>query len=254
MNAHKPRWQLKNMAKDKLRGNYSEAVLITFLYGLFLIAANVLDTFVMCSFSESDNPLLSVLLADITPTGYLLSIGISVLTGILLNLLKAGMNLFYLNLACGQQYSMKDLLHAFRNQPGKFALISLVLVLIQFFCSLPGYACNYFYLLNPSEQWMSLFYICSFVGQLVALPAVLGLSQCLRLLLDYPSLTASEALRKGWQLMNGHKARLFVLMLSFVPLQIVTAFTLGIGYLWLTPYMTLTYTLFYLDLMENQNL
>ncbi len=254
MKHYKQRWQLKNNAKEKLSGQYSEAVLLTMVYGLLMIAATLLDTFVMCSFSGEDDLLLKMLFAETTPVGYLASLAVSLPIGILTNLLKAGISLFYLSMACGQPYAIKDLFYAFKNQPGKYGLISLVLLFTQFFCSLPGYACNYFYLLHPSDQWMSLSQICSFVGQLVALPITMGFSQCFRLLLDYPSLSATDALRKGWQLMNGHKLRLFVLTFSFLPLQILAIFTCGIGFLWLAPYMNMTYTLFYLDLIEPQDI
>lgn len=252
MKQYKQRWQLKNAAKDKLIGNYSEAVLLTMVYGVFLIANSVINTFVMCYSPDNENLLLSMLFAEITPSGYLTGLGISLIIGILLNMLKAGVNLFYLNIACGQNYSIRNLFQAFREHPGKYLLVSLVMLLVQFFFSLPGYACDYFYLLNASDQWMMLSYICRIVGQIVVLPFTLAWAQSFRLLLDYPSMSAVGALRKSWQLMRGHKSRLFVLQLSFLPLELAAIFTMGIGYLWLSPYINMTYTLFYLDLMNPQ--
>ncbi len=250
MNQYKKRWQLKNAAKDKLVGNYSEAVLLTMIYGVFLIANSVINTVVMYYSPDKENVLRSILLAEITPTGYVMGLGISLVLGILLNMLKAGVSLFYLNMACGQTYSIRDLFQAFREHPSKYLLVSLVILLVQFFFSLPGYACDYFYLLNPSDQWMVLSYICRIVGQIIVLPFTLAWAQSFRLLLDYPSMSAVGALRKSWQLMKGHKGRLFVLQLSFLPLEIAAIFTIGIGYLWLSPYINMTYTLFYLDLMN----
>ncbi|MBR5248935.1 MAG: DUF975 family protein [Lachnospiraceae bacterium] len=252
MNQYKKRWQLKNAAKDKLVGNYSEAVLLTMIYGVFLIANSVINTFVMYYSPDKENVLLSILLAEITPTGYVMGLGISLVLGILLNMLKAGVSLFYLNMACGQSYSIRDLFQAFREHPSKYLLVSLVILLVQFFFALPGYACDYFYLMNPSDQWMVLSYICRIVGQIIVLPFTLAWAQSFRLLLDYPSVSAVEALRKSRQLMKGHKGRLFVLQLSFLPLEIAAIFTIGIGYLWLSPYINMTYTLFYLDLMNPQ--
>ena len=34
---------------------------------------------------------------------------------------------------------------------------------------------------------------------------------------------------------------------------IACGLTLGIGYLWLAPYQNMTYTMFYLELMEKKN-
>ncbi len=245
-------WQLKNAAKDKLTGNYSEAVLLTMIYGLFLIANYVINAIALCYSPENENLLLSIFLAEYTPYGLLISRIISFVTGIFLNMLGAGIALFYLNIACSQTYSIKDLFHGFREKPIHYLTISLVMALVQFFFSLPGYACDYFYLANPSDQWMILSYVCQLVGQLVSLTFVLAWAQSFRLLLDYPTLSGIAALRKSWQLMRGHKKRLFVLQLSFLPLDLAASFTCGVGYLWLSPYKNMSYTLFYLDLMNPQ--
>lgn len=250
MSYYKKRWQLKNKAKDSLKGKYSEAILITAVYGAFLIADYLVSSIVMCSSGNTRDTLIRMLSMEATTSGYLTSLGISFLTSILLSALTAGISLFYLNLACGQPFSLRDLFVSFREQPGKYLLLSLVQTLISFFFSIPGYACDFFYLIQPSAQWMLLSYVCQLVGQLVSLPIVLGLSQCYRLLLDYPSLSVKEVLIRSFRLMKGHKGRLFVLELSFLPLEIAAIFTCGIGYLWLSPYMNMTYTYFYLDLMN----
>ena len=117
MNEYKKRWQLKNLAKDRLTGNYSEAVLLTLIYGVLAIANSVLNTVLMCS-ASGESTLMRVLFMQITPSGYLISLGVSFLTSILFSLLQVGMAFFYLNIACKQPYSLKDLFIAFREQPG----------------------------------------------------------------------------------------------------------------------------------------
>ena len=77
MKHYKQRWQLKNNAKEKLSGQYSEAVLLTMVYGLLMLAATLLDTFVMCSFSGEGDLLLKMLFAETTPVGYLVSTAVS---------------------------------------------------------------------------------------------------------------------------------------------------------------------------------
>lgn len=56
-------------------------------------------------------------------------------------------------------------------------------------------------------------------------------------LLENPDMTASEAIAASKQMMDGHKGELFILRLSFFGWILLGAFTLGIGYLWLNPYM-----------------
>lgn len=68
------------------------------------------------------------------------------------------------------------------------------------------------------------------------------------LLRDYPELTATEALRTSRQMMKGHKWDLFVLDLTFIGWMILCCFTLGIGFIWLQPYMSAAHAHFYEDL------
>jgi len=72
------------------------------------------------------------------------------------------------------------------------------------------------------------------------------------LLADNPGMTAMEALRASKSLMRGHKMDLFLLHLTFAGWFILSALSLGIGFLWLSPYMTAASTGFYLDLKAAQ--
>jgi uncharacterized membrane protein len=64
---------------------------------------------------------------------------------------------------------------------------------------------------------------------------------------------AMEALNASRKMMNGHKARLFGLNLSFIGWCLLCILTLGIGYLWLGPYVSLSVANFYEDLKQSQN-
>ena len=55
----------------------------------------------------------------------------------------------------------------------------------------------------------------------------------------------NEAITASRNLMRGHKWQLFVLRLSFFGWLFLSAFTLGIGYLWVVPYMEATEANFY---------
>ena len=51
--------------------------------------------------------------------------------------------------------------------------------------------------------------------------------------------------------MTGNRAKLFWLQLSFIGWAILSVFTLGIGYLWLAPYMQMATIAFYKHLEGN---
>jgi uncharacterized membrane protein len=65
------------------------------------------------------------------------------------------------------------------------------------------------------------------------------------ILKDYPELSANQAINLSMKMMKGHKFDLFWLFLSFIGWSILCIFTLGIGYLWLMPYMMTTMAAFY---------
>ena len=54
--------------------------------------------------------------------------------------------------------------------------------------------------------------------------------------------------------MKGHRFEFFVLQLSFIGWAILAVLTCGIGFIWLEPYMQVTYVKFYESLIyENGN-
>lgn len=70
-------------------------------------------------------------------------------------------------------------------------------------------------------------------------------SMAFYLLNDNPNLGAMEALELSKKIMMGNKWRLFCLHLSFIGWAILSILTCGIGFIWLTPYMTTAVTNFY---------
>ena len=88
---------------------------------------------------------------------------------------------------------------------------------------------------------------------LLVIPGIiiaLGLSFYKEVLVDNPELSVMDVIKKAWNLTNGHKMELFVFGLSFLGWAILALFTLGIGYIWLYPYMTIALTLAYEELRK----
>jgi uncharacterized membrane protein len=71
------------------------------------------------------------------------------------------------------------------------------------------------------------------------------------LLNDNPDLSVVDVLRLSRKMMNGHKMQLFKLQLSFLGWALLNVLTLGIGTLWLLPYMMTTMAAFYQDVREQ---
>lgn len=73
-------------------------------------------------------------------------------------------------------------------------------------------------------------------------------SQISFILKDQPDLSITEVLVLSKKMMNGYKWKYFCMMLSFLGWAFLSILTLGIGFLWLTPYISATSAEFYNDL------
>ncbi|MBR4878248.1 MAG: DUF975 family protein [Clostridia bacterium] len=70
------------------------------------------------------------------------------------------------------------------------------------------------------------------------------------ILAETPDIKASEAIEISTTLMQGNKWRLFCLEFSFIGWDILSAFTLGIGNIFLTPYKEAAKAAFYMDIVK----
>ena len=83
---------------------------------------------------------------------------------------------------------------------------------------------------------------------LFIIPGIIaGLSYAMTpfIMAEYPELTASEAISASKEMMDGYKTDLFILGLTFFGWQLLCLLTLGIGNLFLRPYMDAAYAAFY---------
>ena len=83
---------------------------------------------------------------------------------------------------------------------------------------------------------------------LLVIPGIilaLGLAFYQEVCADNPDMRATDIVRKSWEITKGHKMELFVLCLSFIGWGFVAGLTFGILYIWLVPYMAVSFILAY---------
>ena len=78
--------------------------------------------------------------------------------------------------------------------------------------------------------------------------AALSYSQTFMIIADDDSIGAFEALERSKAIMNGNRWKFFCLGLRFIGWELLCILTLGIGFLWLIPYMMTSYARFYDDI------
>lgn len=147
------------------------------------------------------------------------------LLGILMMPLGIGTTAFFISLIENENFEAKDLFkyyHDFVKIIGVTVLMGLIIMLGYICFIIPGIILTLSYSLVPI------------------------------ILIKKPELGIVETLKYSREKMQGHKLDTFVLGLSFIGWAILGTLTFGILYIWLYPYMQLTFTKFYLNILgEN---
>ena len=147
------------------------------------------------------------------------------LLGILMMPLGIGTTAFFISLIENENFEAKDLFkyyHDFVKIIGVTILMGLIIMLGYICFIIPGIILTLSYSLVPI------------------------------ILIKKPELGIVETLKYSREKMQGHKLDAFVLGLSFIGWAILGTLTFGILYIWLYPYMQLTFTKFYLNILgEN---
>jgi len=247
MDQYSKNYELKDKAKDCLGGNYGTLILGSFLFSLLIFGVIFVfgfSFFISMGASMYSGVGYSVVSLRIFQAGLLLG---QVLSGFL----NFGVTYLCLKLACGQWSSYTDVFFGFRRENlFKTLLLTAVRLAFSYICFLPGDYLRMNQAHTPDSRILFAAILAYIVGCCVYVPVALALDITYFVLLDFPDRKTHEILRDSFRLIKGNRRRLLLLELSFIPLQLLTLLTLGIGSLWLSPYMYMTYTMFYLDLIN----
>lgn len=245
---YKKRQELKNRAKDTLEGKYGSTISILLLnfviswmvrFSIDITGSNTANSVYARTGSETA--------AQVT---FLLFDLLLLLATVILGVMNAGITFYFLKLACGQPFSVRDLFYGYKTDSRKILTITAALALCETLCLGP---CQYLaqnYLSSWDTKWLLYSLIALAVGLCIYVPVYLGIALSFYLMFDFPQKSGKEVLRLCWHLMKGKRMRLFCLDLSFLPLMLLCVLSFGIGFLWLQPYMQMTYTFFFLDMMN----
>ncbi|MGG5460377.1 DUF975 family protein [Clostridium sp. B9] len=73
-------------------------------------------------------------------------------------------------------------------------------------------------------------------------------------IVENPDMGIMESVSNSWNLTKGFKFDYFIMSLSFIGWVLLAGLTFGIGSLWLQPYMTLTFYIFYKGLLNKDTI
>ncbi len=164
----------------------------------------------------------------------------------------AGLYYMYLNIARGKTYSFGNLIFFFKNQPDRVIVASFVMALIAWVTSLPAgyylYGADMGVTVEQQMAVMQTYLMLSLAGIILNVLLTVPFTLAYYILADEENLNGLGALKRSMQLMKGKIGKFILLQLSFFPWFLLCMFTMGVGLLWLMPYMQMTDVMFYRDI------
>ena len=225
---------LKNQALDTLRGKWGSFVGLTFIYILLYVLACFMTQFGSI-FLGSSFKTLAVVMAIIGGVVCILFVP-----------MQYGYYIAHLNSSRQDlPADIGDLFCGYKRFTDVF--VTMLLQWLVIFAALLPYIIFYVVMIMK-DLFFTHTFLYSTITLLLMIPGIvlaLAYSQVPFILHDKPELRPVDVLRESRLMMNGHKWELCLLALSFFGWMILTVFTLGIGMLWLMPYMQMTITKFY---------
>lgn len=234
---------LKRSARMSLAGRYLPSICAFFLFALIsFLLAWLLN---ISGFSP---------LGDLTRrlSFWALSAVILLLNAVL----SIGLTRYFFQMTLGQPYSLRDLLYGFTNNPDRFIVAA---ALRYGMLAVPWIPAVSLYLRMPVLAEATLrqaFLLLGFVllAALWNLPVMLVYGQSFYILLEQPDCPVITSMAISREIMQGHKKRLFSLYVSFLGYGLLSLGTMGLGDLWLRPYMEMIQIQFYLDISGKKQL
>ncbi len=240
--------QIRASARESLSGRWGKAALLTLAYFVIMLAINWVVSFLVAI------PLIGLI---VSIAQIVISVPISY-----------GLVAMYIKLKRGEEVGYVDFLTIAFENIGKTwgvtwgvafkllpLIIGLVISIIVLSVSIAGAAGSAIYGSASGLGGFGFVGIIAFIAYIVCLifmiPKSLLYALVFQILYDNPNMTGKEVAEESARLMMGHRWQLFWLQLTFIGWSILAAFTLGIGYLWLIPYVMVTIVCFYEELSGN---
>ena len=217
--------EIRRTAREKLVGNWGIAIGATFVAALF--GATVAGTGFRLDL-ELDAEQLHRLPETVLPfiKAWMSIAGILGLVQFIIGgTVQLGYCRFLLNLQDGRELNFHDLFSQFHRFGQGFAqafLTTLYSILWGLLFIIPGIIKAISYSMTPF------------------------------IMAGHPEMSAKEAIDASKALMDGYKGDYFILGLTFIGWELLNLLTLGIGSLWLNPYMNASFAAFYRKILHER--
>ncbi len=210
--------ELKDLALSKIDGKWGSLIVVTLIFYVLYFVISTVSQLVL-------TPIIGAPSTPDNPATYSMPITLSFVSSILIVPITYGMTIIFLNNFRTGEHSLSTYKEGLNGRIiGTMVLQWVYIYLWTLLLIIPGIIKSFSYALTP--------YV----------------------LKDNPNLSYNAAIEESMRLMNGNKARLFWLMLSFIGWLILSIFTCGLGMLALIPYFYTTVAAFYEDLKDDNSI
>ena len=235
-------------ARESLTGKWGKGALITLVYAIFTSIISYIRTMVA---NDSVTSLI-----------------INIIVLIIATPISFGLIISFIKLKRGEDVGVFDFFKdGFSNFKRAWGItwntfvkmiVPIILIIIAgmifgFFCGVASVS----KIMSGSYDNLSILLLLGIILYIVAIvyAVVRGLLYSLSYYIAYDKkeISTKEAVNESAELMKGNRGNIFVLELSFIGWAILAVFTLGIGMLWLMPYMQVALVCFYEELINKNN-
>ena len=236
--------QLKQLARECLAHRYRLPVLA---FVTTLIIVLIVDALLDALF-----PVKQSLIVDFS------YIAASFITSLLFSILSVGPITILLDMSRGGQGRFSDLFYAFRHQPDRIILSQLLISLLSSLCFLPGtillvISTVALAVAGDDILWAAITAVASVIPMIIGAVFAVYLRLCYALVIplyiDCPQTGVMDLLRESRMLMKGNIGRCLWLMVSFIPLLLISVIALFIPVFWSYAYAQMAFLQLYRELV-----
>ena len=238
--------QIREDSRQALAGNYFLFFIVLFIASALTMAADQLLSYFAPLSGREGFVFLTVI-----------NLILNFIVLILAKLLQAGQCFLSLNIARYNRVSVSDLFLAFRYDTSKALVLSVILGLIETICTAPltiSLSCVLYYgSIIPGTQASIATSILTAAGGflgMILLEVLIAFpfSQSFFLYIDHQEYSALECLSESRSLMRGKILDFFLLHLSLAGYFALCVVSLGIGLIWVLPYLNVIRASYYMNL------
>ena len=223
---------MKSAARALLQGRYREYIAAYITAELVLVLISAIAS--------------SVLPTD-TTWGMVFELAISFVLELISAVFLLGIIHYTMNICKGLPYKLSDVFYGFKSHPDKAIICQFLFTLAELVCMLPAILFAILYTITENPAFMIVMSVFLVIGLVAIVILHLTLHFVFYLILDYPDATIKELIVYCANMMRGHRIKFFYLYASFLPLYVLGILSLGIGLLFVEPYVNVTVAQFYLD-------